>query len=124
MWGERTYTVESRIQADDPDAPFYFPSLLEKASAIGHLTYCEDAGNTLDLYAAKTRADALLSEFIRSFQAVEYRCIPDPMIGVHVTAGISDAATGIACSILVTKAVLDGGATVVSGVDYLSAPLE
>ncbi|MEP0813317.1 MAG: hypothetical protein HRF49_01450 [bacterium] len=123
IWGALEYEIESCVQDDDPDAPFYFPALLEKTSAIGHLTYIEDAGNALDRYAAKARADALLSEFIRAFQAVEYSCIVDPTADVDMTAAVEDAATGIEMSFLIHRVVIEGTRTVVSGVDYLSAPL-
>jgi len=123
IYGSMEFRAEAAVQDTDPNADFYYPDLVEKTAQVGHLTYIEDTGGALDRYAADERAAALLDEFIRSFQRVEYRCIIDPTIRVHATAGISDPATGLENSILVEKIVIEGETTIVCGTNYLAAPL-
>ncbi|MCD6119220.1 hypothetical protein J7K50_05220 [bacterium] len=123
IYGSMEFRAEAAVQDTDPNADFYYPDLVEKTAQVGHLTYIEDTGGALDRYAADERAAALLDEFIRSFQRVEYRCIIDPTIRVHATAGINDSATGLENSILVEKIVIEGETTIVCGTNYLAAPL-
>lgn len=123
VYGSQKYAVVAQAQAEDSEAEFYYPALLEKTSQIGHLTYIEDASGLFDEFAAKKRAADLLIEFVRAFQRAEYSCVFDPMIAPLMTVEIADEMTGAAAAILAEKIIMDGCKTLVCGTNYLAEPL-
>ncbi len=120
VYGSTEFEAIAVIQDSDPQAKFYYPALAEKTSSIGFLTYIENSEGALDYYKAREYAQALLNEFIRSYQRVEYACVLDPMIEPAMTAGIVDSLTRLDTPILVERVTLECGKTIVTGMNYLA----
>ncbi len=123
VYGTQKFAAVAQAQAEDSEADFYYPALLEKTSLIGHLTFVEDASGLFDEFAARKRASDLLGEFVRAFQRAEYSSVFDPMLKPLITVEIADEMTGTEAGILVEKVVMDGRKTLAQGTNYLAEPL-
>jgi hypothetical protein len=120
VYASTEFEAVAAIQGDEPQAEFYYPSLVEKTASVGYLTYIENAEGVLDYFKAINYSKVLLNEFIRSYQRVEFVCVVDPMIAPMMTAGVRDPLTGLDMTILVERVTLERGKTIVTGVNYLA----
>lgn len=120
VYGSTCFEATAAIQNDDPQGEFYYPALAEKTASMGYLTYIENTEGAFDYFNALEYAKALLNEFVRSYQRVEYQCIVDPMVTPMITAGVTDSLTGLETTVLIERVAIEFGKTTVSGVDYMA----
>lgn len=118
VFGAPKYAVEAKAQGDDPMAPHYYPHLVTKASRLGHVTHYDDMGRILSEFAAEKLAHALLDEYVRLFQQVEFESVCDPTVRLYDTARVVDQVTGRTHDMLVERVTLDGTRTVVAGTNW------